>query len=69
VGSRLVVIIIIIIYQLAAQQTSPRGEVVTAQTARGQLNFFNPPHGRAMLSSFRIFIIRRMLRKLLIPRK
>jgi hypothetical protein len=31
--------------QLAAQ--SPRGEIVTAQTARGQSIFFNPPRGRA----------------------
>jgi hypothetical protein len=31
--------------QLAAQ--SPRGEIVTAQTARGQLICFNPPRGRA----------------------
>jgi hypothetical protein len=32
--------------QLAAAQ-SPHGEIVTTQTARGQLMFFNPPRGRA----------------------
>ena len=31
--------------QLAAQ--SPRGEIVTAQAARGQSIFFYPPRGRA----------------------
>ena len=37
--------------QLAAQ--SPRGEIVTAQTARGQLIFFNPPRAAVLATCTR----------------